>query len=190
MKKHFFAKSLVLGLILFGLAACKSEEKRNQSIGFNGGFEAFEDGLPVNWILYTSKTAGEGDFDIVKDSINFSEGKASLKFAVRTCSGKPGRYSPGFTREIDAVSGATYILSFKLKNEGCKWVLNVSCVDAFNAAEKKVISDLDTVRGWQTYQCQYSMPEKMERFRVELNVLSPGVLNVDDIRIEEVESKE
>ncbi|HEY1046786.1 MAG TPA: hypothetical protein VGF79_10125 [Bacteroidia bacterium] len=184
MKKHFFSKPLVWGLILLGLAACKSEEKRNQSVGFNGGFEAFDDGLPVNWIVYSNKTVKDNDFDVLKDSIDYAEGKSSLKFVVRTCSGKPGRFSPGFTNEFEAKVGATYKVSFKVKNKGCKWKMNVSGVNAFNGSEVKEIPGVDAALGWQSYECDYVMPEKMERLRLELNVLSAGELNIDDVKVD------
>lgn len=184
MKKHFYAKTFLVVLVLCGLAACKSEEKKNDEVGFNGGFEVFEGGLPVNWIVYSNKTTGEGDFDIIKDSIDHAEGKASLKFVVRSCSGKPGRFSPGFTREIKAEQGSTYKVSFKAKSNGCHWRLNVSGVNAFNGSEIKEISGTDTLQGWQSYECDYTIPEKMERLRLELNVLSAGELNIDDVKVD------
>lgn len=189
MEKQSVAKQLFCAILIAGIAACQSKETVNNASDFNGGFELFEDGLPLNWIVYDREKTRLNDFDVFKDSVNFAEGKASLKFVVRDCSGKPGRYSPGLTGEIKAKADSTYKVSFKVKNNGCKWVVNVSGVSAFNAGDTKVVTDSLTVSDWQSYECLYTMPEKMENIRFELNVLSPGQLNLDDVRIETVQAE-
>ena len=82
-----------------------SEQVTDETAGMNGSFEYIQSGLPVNWLFYTPKTVPEGDFEIVIDTIEFAEGRQSLKFIVRECSANGGWHSPGFCSEFPAKPG-------------------------------------------------------------------------------------
>ena len=62
-----------------------SEQIRDNSAGINGGFEVSKDGLPVNWLMYTSSTVPKADFEIILDKKDFKEGEQSLRFDVKEC---------------------------------------------------------------------------------------------------------
>src|SRR6056300_819082 len=65
----------ILGLAI-SLVACNqmSEQIRDKSAGLNGGFEVSKNGLPVNWLMYTSNTVPNADFRIVLDNQDYKEG--------------------------------------------------------------------------------------------------------------------
>ena len=67
-----------------------SEYVEDKSAGLNGSFEVSENGLPVNWIMYTPNTIPDADFQIILDKDIFKEGKQSLKFEVERCSSTGG----------------------------------------------------------------------------------------------------
>ena len=108
MKKHWIIiksnYSLVFGLALI-LSGCNqmSEKETDASAGLNGGFEVSKNGLPVNWLMYTSTTVPNADFKIELDKIIFKEGKQSLRFDVKKCSSDGGWHSPGFTNEFSDI---------------------------------------------------------------------------------------
>ena len=98
------ASSLLLG--------CEkmSESVLDESVGLNGGFEVTKNGLPVNWLVYTPATIPTGDYDLVIDTVEYKEGKQSLKFVVRDCAPTGGWHSPGFSKEYEATSGVVYLV--------------------------------------------------------------------------------
>ena len=101
-----------------------SETYTDPEAGLNGGFEIEQNGLPVNWMLYTPNTVSDASFNIILDTENYVEGKQSLLFDVRECSSIGGRMSPGFTNEFSEIGQfageGTYLLSFQLKNTGAQ----------------------------------------------------------------------
>ena len=75
-----------------------SESIIDKKVGTNGSFENIKNNLPINWLVYTPNTTGEGNFDFTYDTENVKEGKQSLKLSVETCSEKGGWHSPGITQ--------------------------------------------------------------------------------------------
>ena len=90
--------TFIIGLAI-SLVACSqmSEQIQDKSAGLNGGFEVSKNGLPVNWLMYTSKTVPNADFEIILDKKDFKEGSQSLRFDVKKCEDIGGWKSPGFT---------------------------------------------------------------------------------------------
>jgi hypothetical protein len=184
--------NLILSSIIILTAVCltsctqMSESAMNESAGFNGGFEITENGLPVNWLVYTKKTAGSGDFDIITDTTDFTEGKQSLKFQVRSCADKGDRFSPGIAHEMEAIAGETYKVSFLLKNSGCKYYYKIKGVSLKSGADEPMLISSEKTEGWKLIANQYTIPAEMNRLRFELNVISPGSFWIDDVKIEKV----
>src|SRR5712692_3845801 len=135
----------LLWIIALGASGCcalgapMSETFVDKAAGMNGSFEVTKSGLPVNWHFYTKKTVPSGDFDILIDTKEFKDGKQSLKFAVRACSGTGGRLSPGFSQEFEAKPGETYKVSFWVKNDGSEFIVRVGGVSAFKGEYKTVV---------------------------------------------------
>ncbi len=172
---------LIAGAILAGCS--NSEYHEDATAGLNGSFEVAQEGLPVNWYFYTADTAG-GDFDVVVDTDVFIHGEQSVRFEVRECSDEGGRHSPGLFQEFAAVPGRTYTVSFLARNEGTRFTAGVRGVDPKTGGPFESITDRsDSFSNWQRFEYKFEMPDH-EKLRFEISVLEPGVLWVDNVRID------
>jgi hypothetical protein len=183
--------SLVLMLAGIFLGGCAKAPKMSETIhddtaGTNGSFEVAQSGLPVNWLMYTPKTVPNADFDIVLDTAEFKEGKQSLKFVVRACVPTGGWHSPGFCQEYDAKPGETYKVSFWAKNKGSQFIAQVAGVTEFDGQYQTMVQSKETIDTWRLFEQTYTIPPKMKRLRIEVNVVEPGTFWIDDIKIEKV----
>ncbi len=190
-KTPCICKNISLLLLSFGLCAvgCQqpmSETVKGEAHDYNGGFEQVKENKPVNWLLYTQTTTGNGDFDITVDTTDHVEGRRSLRIAVRQCGDKGGRLSPGIAQEIAATPGASYEVSYQLKNTGARYRIHITGVDAWNSDTGVTITNADTLQQWTSYKHSYTLPRHMKRLRIEVNVLSAGVLYIDDIVVKEL----
>ena len=178
-------KAVLLGVATPLLCGCTqvSQEVREPEAGVNGGFETVKDGLPVNWLVYTPDTVPNSDFDIAFDKSEKAEGRQSLKFTVRACEGIGGWRSPGFAQEYPARPGDVFDVRLAVRNDGTEFGVAISAVSAFGGVDGPGVRTDSTFGEWWHYQWEYAMPEKMERLRLELNVLRPGTLWIDDVRL-------
>ncbi|MBN8705374.1 MAG: hypothetical protein J0L62_05825 [Bacteroidetes bacterium] len=164
-----------------------SESVMDDKTGLNGGFETVVNSLPVNWLVYTEKTIGNGDFDILPDSEDVREGKKSLRFTVRECSAQGGRFSPGVAREMDAVAGSVYRLSIQVKNEGTLYRISAGGVTGETGEVKLLIETSETNSTWTILTFDVPVSADYSRLRFEISILSPGTLRVDDLQVMKVE---
>ena len=170
--------------MMFGSCRKLSEQVKDESAGLNGGFEVAQNGIPVNWWIYSPNTVPDADFKIVLDTLIYKEGKQSLRFDVVRCFSTGGWASPGIHSEF-VISGsyygpATYKLSLWIKNDGAKFKINAGGVEGIIPTlieEKKQLSD------WKLLEYHIDIP-KDKRLRFELNILEPGTFWIDDIQIE------
>jgi len=181
---------LLLGLLLM-LSGCTqmSEYETDSSAGLNGGFEVARNGLPVNWVMYTPNTVKDADFKIVLDKEVFKEGKQSLRFVVDRCSQSGGWKSPGFTNEFSEIGRykgeGLYKLSFWIKNDTAKFIVSVGWVGAMDGGMSVLIKDSEQISDWKLLEYLIDIP-KDKWLRMQLNILGPGTLWIDDIRIERI----
>jgi len=191
-------KTKNLGLIVAMLATvflcgCSkmSETIRDERAGMNGSFEWTKSGLPVNWLLYTPNTVPTGDFDLIIDQTEYKAGKQSLKFVVRACAATGGWRSPGLCKQYPAHPGETYRVSFWIKNEGCTFSVRIGGVSPFEGKYETIVETRDSLEAWTRFEHDYEMPtgKKFDEIRFEMNVLHPGSLWMDDIRIEGPDGK-
>ncbi|MCF8449215.1 MAG: carbohydrate binding domain-containing protein [Taibaiella sp.] len=173
-------------VLLHSCSKPMSESVIDKQVGLNGGFEVVEKGLPVNWLVYTAKTTGSGDLDIVSDSNGAKEGRQSLRFDVRGCSAKGGWYSPGIAQEVAASPGVAYKISFWAKNAGADCKVTVSGVTALDHTTGPQVQLSENIADWRRYELVYKMPENMKRLRIEVSVLTPGVFWIDGVTVEQV----
>ncbi|MBL7902012.1 MAG: hypothetical protein JNK73_08460 [Bacteroidia bacterium] len=182
-KLLLFASSLLL------LVSCMkemSESISDESAGLNGGFEKTKNNLPLNWLVYTQKTTGYGDFSILIDSIKAAEGKRCLHFAVKDCSNTGGRFSPGISTEIKAQAGNTFKITCKIKNTGSAFCIRLSGVNAFEASAGPELRSSESIPEWREIELKYTLAKEMEKLRLEVNVLSAGDFWIDDLKVEKV----
>ncbi len=175
--------------VLLGGCSRFSEERRDKTAGMNGSFEVVESGLPVNWLVYTPKIVPRSDFDLVFDTTEYKDGSQSLKFVVRECSSIGGWRSPGFAQEYEAAPGETYRVSFWVKNDGSEFVVGVGGVSAMEGEDVTIVQSKETIDTWHEFEYDYTIPEKMNALRFEMNILQPGSFWIDDIRIEKINDK-
>ena len=190
MKKHWIniLRKLTPILGLLTLIGCiqMSEKETDKSAGLNGGFEVTKNGLPVNWLMYTPHTVRDGDFEIGFDKNIFKEGKQSLRFDVINCSATGGLHSPGFTNEFfdsgKFEGEGNYKLGFWIKNSGAKFRVEAGGVAPYKGDMKVLIESDEQIEDWKYFE--YIINVLKERhLRMELNILKPGTLWIDDVQI-------
>lgn len=178
-----------------------SEWKNNRSAGNNLGFEVLSKGIPVNWNFKTqrvinnmSKYGDVVDFYMIVDSTDYIEGSKSLKYVVRNCNSTRENmslyaYYPGFFKEYDADEGATYKVSFWVKNKGCDFEVFVNAIRVAGYAppcdDHKIVSK-DDIPEWKQFSVEQTICKRMERIRIEVNVKSKGVFQIDNFKIEKI----
>jgi len=181
-------KVIILLMIVFNgcnqIFKPMSERFEDKRAGMNGGFEHTISGLPANWLLYTPKTVPEGDFEVVVDTSDYTEGRQSLKFVVRKCSSDSGWHSPGFCNEFPAQPGSTYRISFWVKNNKSTFIVSIGGISSSTGQYETIVKSGELIDSWKLYEYNYTIPEKMNSIRFELNILQPGIFWIDDIRIE------
>ena len=156
----------------------------------NGGFEIVKENLPVNWYFYSPETVPEGDFDIIVDTVNFKEGKQSLKFLVRKCSSIGSRLSPGFFGSFITMPNETYKISFWIMNKGCHVLIRVGSQGdrASQSRDETILKTADTISEWKYIEYNYTMPS-LDNIRFEVNILTSGSFWIDNIKIEGINDK-
>jgi hypothetical protein len=160
-----------------------SESVRDESAGMNGGFEVVQSGLPVNWLVYTSRTIPTGRYDLIIDTTEYRTGKQSLKFVVRDCSPEGGWRSPGFSQEYDATPGRSYTVGVWVKNDGAEFLAKIGGVTATQSLYDTIVRSRETLGTWTHFEHAYTVPQGFKRIRFELNVLRPGTVWIDDVTI-------
>lgn len=193
MKRQRFntVRKITLTFALLVLTGClqMSEKETDESAGVNGGFEVAKKGLPVNWLMYTPNTVPNSDFRISFDKNSFKEGQQSLMFDVENCSPIGGRLSPGFTNEfydIGVFKGeADFNLSFWIKNNGTKFRIEAGGVGPYKGDMKILIESDEQIEDWKYFEYKINVP-KDRHLRMQLNVLEPGTLWIDDVQIVQI----
>jgi len=202
--------SAVIILIIAVFNGCGySVIETSESAGFNGGFEIVKNGLPVNWDLYGPKIIKNGDVKISLDTEDAIEGKQSLKLLVHRA--RPGslRGKPGLFKVLQpAKTNRSYKVSFWLKNQGCRIHLQIKNARKESGKEfffgpseavKKDYAEHPSIKKyfdekemgtntWRQFEYIYVVPETDGSIKFELNILQPGTLWIDDVRIEEVQT--
>jgi hypothetical protein len=160
-----------------------SESEIDKSKGLNGSFESFKNGLPINWLVYTSQSTSTGQFKIEADTVNKKAGHQSLYFQVEKCSNRGGHYSPGIAQEIEVKAGTTYHIQCWVKQFHSNCRLTLSSVDVKHASSIQTIECTNQNNDWNLIEFDYQIPQNMNRLRFEFNVLSPGECWIDDVQV-------
>jgi len=194
-QKEFKKTSALLSLfitcsfiVFTGCAQQFSEVIDKQVAGLNGGFEFSQGGTPYNWQVYTQKTTQSGEFVIEVDTLDFAEGEQSLKFNVKSCAAKGGRFSPGIAQEMAVIAKETYKVSYRIKNKNAEYKISVNAVSVFNKSSGPTTTSKQDIDEWRSFEQFVKIPVGMDRLRFELNILSPGIFWIDDVTIKLVES--
>ena len=193
MKKKAYDRYIsFFAILIVVLAGCKpgSIDVKGYDCKMNGSFETLKNGLPVNWWYYAMETVPSGEFDVLIDTIQFKEGRKSLKFQVRKCESIGGWHSPGFFAEFKVKPGETYNISFWVINGGCDFKVSVGAGMQGNPGPSQtLVRTRETYSEWKYFQYTFAIPPANDNIRFEANILSPGTIWFDDIRIEGLNDK-
>ena len=190
-----FVKKFSVPFWLFGLVGCltlssclvkMSECESDTEVGTNGGFEKVKNTLPINWMVNTSRTTGEGEFTWEFDSSDLKEGVQSYKCTVITCSDKGGRFSPGIAQEFKAKAGDTFRIKCWIKQQNCSYRINISGVSATESSAGPFLQTEKGNNDWKEFQYEYTLPAGRNTLRVEFTLLSPGTWWIDGFTLEKI----
>jgi hypothetical protein len=189
-KTHNMYSALIVGAItIIGLVGCvkaMSEQTLQPNGGLNGSFETTKNQMPVNWLLYTPKTTPNAHFTMQLDTTDPKEGKQSLQFRVQDCRNTGGWLSPGFAQELPVKPQETYKISFWVKNHQSQFQIKISSTHGNKAHVGRLSRSNEEYTHWQEFTYEYTIPEGMDKLRLEANILKPGITSFDAISVEKV----
>jgi hypothetical protein len=177
----------LLPLLLIIMSGCNpySTQIKGDNNNMNGSFETVKKNLPVNWYFYSPGKVPNSDFDIISDDKEFKEGDKSLKFIVRKCESLGGWHSPGFFQDFNAVRNETYKISFWAINKSCEFqIVLESSVEGTMGTHETVLQTKDSFTEWKYYEFHFKTAPTLDMIRFEANILTPGTIWFDDIKIE------
>jgi len=180
----------VAGVFLLSRALGMSTIVRDDAAGFNGSFEVVADGLPANWHVY-DRALARGDAQLAYDVSDPADGTQSLEMVVRRAEGRGGWRDAGLFHSMDAVAGQSYRVSFALRNRDARVRVRIASEKGdFRLPHDSIVETFDPQPAgddaWQRFEFTYVVPQGYADIRFELNVLTPGTVWVDDVRIEPV----
>jgi hypothetical protein len=182
----FLCVTLVSMAISFFSCNPKSEHINDPDAGMNGSFEITQNGIPVNWLVYTPHTVPRGKFKIVLDDRDFQHGEQSLRFDIEKCSSRGGWRSPGFAMEFPAEHSSRYAVSFWVKNNGCVFTVSAGAIKPKKGMVKPLLSTENNIEEWRSYEYIISIPETYQSMRFEVNITRPGTFWIDNVKIEKI----
>jgi len=185
---------IILFIFSIALTGCNpmSIMIKGDDCKMNGSFEIVKKGLPVNWYYYAPQTVSNGEFEILCDSTLFKEGNISLKFKVKECESIGGWHSPGFFKEFKVIPGETYKVSFWVINHGCSFQVCLQTgMKGVPGISETVVRTKETYSEWKYFEYSLQIPKTNDNIRFEANILSPGTIWFDNIKIfSEIDSSE
>jgi len=177
----------------------------DKNLGYNGSFEIVESELPVSWTLsrYPIK---DGAVEAFVDTTDAVAGNRSLRIVVHEYV-STHRWTPFLFQVRDVEVGKTYAVSFWLKNQGCKVLVEIGYEQKYHMfgvkseeetrdydAHPRITAILgDAAMGddeWRQFLYQYTVPETDGTMRFEVKFLQKGTLWIDDVQIELVSDGE
>jgi hypothetical protein len=178
-----------IALTLFFQALSLSRIERDEAAGFNGSFEVVRSGLPVNWYVY-HRPLREGEAAFSIDTIHAVDGARSVRFDVDAVDPAGGWRSPGLFQVMDAHEGQSYEVSVRVKIQGSSVRLRITSESAQSREPRtpvtEVIADETEADEWREFTYHYTVPADYDNIRFEMNVVAPGTLWIDDVRIEPI----
>ena len=145
-------------------------------------------GYPANWWVH-HRPLDDGDGELSFDTADAVDGTQSLKFVVYRANPVGGWRSPGLFQVSDAEEGRSYRVSFWLKNRGGEIRLLITSSTSESREPrtpiKKIIAAEKTGDdSWHQFVYTYTVPAHYANIRFEINIVVPGTVWIDDVRIE------
>ena len=181
------AVAAVAVVAYLGTSLSLSRREKNETAGFNGSFEVVQSGYPANWYVY-HRPLDDGDAELSFDMAASIDGAQSLKILVHRADPSGGWRSPGLFQVTEAQTGQAYRVSFWLRNRGSRIRLLIDSETADSREPRNPIREIidaeSTDDTWREFVYTYTVPAHYSNIRFELNVVAPGTLWVDDVKIE------
>ena len=181
------AAIILIAAVLNGCTRMSIRQK-SESAGFNGSFEIVKSGLPVNWYIYYPPIKN-GNAEVSLDTKDAVEGNQSLKVTVHRADSRGGWTTAGLFQVRPAKAKRSYKVSFWMKNQGCKVSVLIRSTKPKKSppAKRRAIGGQETgTNTWRQFEYVYTVPATYDNIRFELNIVQPGTLWIDDVRIEEI----
>lgn len=178
---------LATAILLFACPSCLNTiTPRDSAAGLNLGFENSKSGLPANWILYDPPQA---EYTISLDTVQFTEGRQSLRFDIKRAALKGPLTYTGFTNEFIELTrgGGRYTLRFRVMNEGTRPEIIVSAVKAKGNGKGPAPVRLQVPRQvttWTLYEATLDIPPDYW-LKFEAKIFEEGIFHIDDVTIEQ-----
>jgi len=175
---------------------------QDKNVGYNGSFEIVRSGLPVNWIV-SRYPVRDGDATFSIDTADAVSGENTLQITVHRFENS-SRWKPFLFQVRDADKGKPYAISFWLKCQDCKVLVEIGYEGIYHmfgdqpeaekldyAAHPRISVQLGEAEigdnEWRQFHYRYTVPETDGTIRFELKLLQTGTLWIDDVQIERVE---
>lgn len=187
--KNIYNVLVAIIFVMFGLEGCMkpmSEQTLQPNAGLNGSFEVTNNQMPVNWLLYTPKTTPKASFTMKLDTTDPKDGLQSLQFRVKDCRNSGGWLSPGFAQELAVKPQETYKIAFWVKNHQSQFQIKISSTHGNKSHIGRISRSNEEYTHWQEFSYEYTIPEGMDKLRLEANILKPGITSFDAISVERV----
>jgi len=176
----------------------------DKDLGYNGSFEIVDSELPVNWTI-SRYPVRDGTIEAFVDTTDVVSGHRSLRIVIHEYDSS-SRWEPFLFQVRDVEVGKTYTVSFWLKNQGCKVLLEIGYEGKYHmfggqseeerldyASHSRISEILGEVElgddEWRQFQYKYTVPEADGTIRFELKFLQKGTLWIDDVQIELVSNE-
>lgn len=176
----------VVAVVLLLKVLSPSMIETDDAAGFNGSFEIVRSGLPVNWAVY-DRPLGEGSATFSVDSAHAADGDRSVRFQLWTSFSGRGNRSPGLFQVTDAEEGQTYEVSLWVRNEGSAIRLRITSEFPEDGTKAPIVDTIGPDRTaedeWRRFSYPYTVPPPHRDIRVDLGIMDPGTLWIDDVRI-------
>jgi len=167
-----------------------SIREESKSAGFNGSFEIERSGLPVNWSIHYPPLKNK-DVEVSLDPAHAADGNQSMKLTVHRVAGDGWR-SPGLFQVVPASALHTYKLTFWLKGqagEASVFVRSENPKVSPPPVKRRIRSEELDPNTWRQFECLYTVPDGYQNIRFELDIVRPGVIWIDDVRIQEMQDE-
>ena len=177
---------VVLAGLVAGACTHYTIREEREALGFNGSFEITSGRLPINWYFYYPPIR-RGQADVSIDTARAVDGKQSVMIVARETDPDGGWRSAGMFQVAPAEPLTTYRVSYWLRNQDATIRVGVVSEQPMESPppEERILTPQETgAANWQKFETRYTVPAGYDNIRFELNVLEPGTVWIDQVRIE------
>ena len=178
---------VVLASLAVGIACTHyTIREEREALGFNGSFEITSGRLPINWYFYYPPIR-KGQADVSIDTARAVDGKQSVMIVAREADPEGGWRSAGMFQVSPAEPLTTYRVSYWLRNQGATVRVGVGSEQPMESPPpgERILTPRETgTANWVKFEISYTVPAGYDNIRFELNVVAPGTVWIDQVKLE------